>query len=115
MKKATLAASQTAFTNLVLGTAPKNADLILRSTQYALQGNKLHHIFDKAGRGLSQLGPPELLVPRIIDALLRSGKLPSAGNTFTKEIAIVIDGVTVMVRGFVASDGTIKIGIMFPG
>ncbi|MGH6836098.1 MAG: hypothetical protein ACREC9_11220, partial [Methylocella sp.] len=78
--------------------------------------NKLHHVFDKAGRGLDDLiadfGSQETAFESIRNAIQEAIKRQNISGKY--EIDIEVRGHKLTVRGTVMNDGTIKIGTVFP-
>ncbi|MBO0732943.1 MAG: hypothetical protein J2P49_01200, partial [Methylocapsa sp.] len=78
--------------------------------------NKLHHIFDKLGRGLDSLvadfGSQEAAFSAIKDATQEAVRQQNISGQY--EIEVTVHGQKLTVRGKVMSDGTVKLGTIFP-
>jgi hypothetical protein len=95
-------------------TTTFSKEAIEKSIEWALHGNKINHVYEKAMHGfaplIAKLGGEEQVTRAIIETLAKSGALPSAGKFL--DISINVEGYNVVVRGFV-HEGIIKIGTMF--
>ncbi|MGH6868443.1 MAG: hypothetical protein ACREDA_06150, partial [Methylocella sp.] len=81
-----------------------------------VDANKLHHIFDKAGRQLDDLvaalGSQEAAFRAIEDAARDAVK--AQGITGEFKIRVEVDGIELTVKGNVMNDGSVKIGTAYP-
>ena len=94
------------------GARPDRAEIVEKSLAKARSDpNKLHHIFDKIGRGLEPLvkrvGGQEQLLRRVLDELV--GVVPGSGLF---EVVVEVAGTRLVVRGAVM-DGIIRVGTIF--
>jgi hypothetical protein len=81
-----------------------------------VDANKLHHVFDKAGRGLDDLeaafGSQEGAFRAIESATREAIKEQQISGEF--KIRVEVGGVELTVKGNVMSDGAVKIGTVYP-
>jgi hypothetical protein len=85
------------------------------ATQIATDPNKLHHIFDKAGRGLDGLVAQYGSQPAAFNAIQRATETAVKAQNITGqyEIAVKVGTQALIVRGNAMIDGTVKIGTAF--